>query len=102
MTKVSVTRVLTIVTEPRGFGFVIFQDAQGVENVFTEATHMIDGKIVECKRAVPKDVIKPTPTKNNASTKKPAEDKDRTNVKKLQQLTTSDPPFKLFEYLSEL
>mmetsp|Transcript_44754 Transcript_44754/g.59433 ORF Transcript_44754/g.59433 Transcript_44754/m.59433 type:complete len:182 (-) Transcript_44754:3382-3927(-) len=41
--------------KPRGFGFVTFDDVQAVEDVLIEADHYIDGKLVECKKAVPKD-----------------------------------------------
>ena len=42
-------------TEPRGFGFVTFEDVEAVEYCLDELEHQIDGKIVECKRAVPKE-----------------------------------------------
>ena len=42
-------------SEPRGFGFVTFEDVEAVEYCLEELEHQIDGKIVECKRAVPKE-----------------------------------------------
>ena len=39
----------------RGFGFVTFIDAVSINNIFYIKTHMIHGKAVEIKRAVPKN-----------------------------------------------
>ena len=39
---------------PRGFGFVTFKERDAIERVFSQKTHEVDGKIVECKIAVPK------------------------------------------------
>ena len=39
---------------PRGFGFVTFKDREAIEKVFSQEKHEIDGKVVECKLAVPK------------------------------------------------
>ncbi|TMW57223.1 hypothetical protein Poli38472_003148 [Pythium oligandrum] len=43
----------------RGFGFVIFENESSVENVLQENDHVIDGKSVEVKRAVPRTDIPP-------------------------------------------
>lgn len=64
------TRLVDL-SEPRGFGFVVFQSVQSVENVFKVASHTIDQKAVECKRAVPKEP--PTkPTKDKSKVTKPS------------------------------
>ena len=42
--------------EPRGFGFVTFREIDSLDIVLAEASHVIDGKAVECKRAVPKEL----------------------------------------------
>jgi len=41
----------------RGFGFIIFDSEQAVDNVCAEAQHVIDGKVVEVKRAIPRSRI---------------------------------------------
>ena len=43
--------------EPRGFGFVTFESIESVYGVLAVTEHYIDGKLVECKHAVPKDSI---------------------------------------------
>ncbi|TYZ57006.1 hypothetical protein PybrP1_003785 [[Pythium] brassicae (nom. inval.)] len=43
----------------RGFGFVIFESETSVELVLQEANHVIDGKSVEVKRAVPRTDVPP-------------------------------------------
>ncbi|KAJ1730141.1 hypothetical protein LPJ72_004614 [Coemansia sp. Benny D160-2] len=40
--------------QPRGFGFVTFDDVSGVNNVLQEPTHTIDGKQVDPKHAIPR------------------------------------------------
>ena len=44
----------------RGFGFITYDSSSAVENVFRNKPHVLDGKTVDCKRAMPKEV-------NNAS-----------------------------------
>ena len=41
-----------ITGRPRGFGFVTFKEQEAVERVLLES-HSLDGRTVECKRAVP-------------------------------------------------
>ena len=41
--------------KPRGFGFVTFVDRQAISKVFRDSVHEVDGKVVECKLAVPKE-----------------------------------------------
>lgn len=43
-----------ITGRPRGFGFVTFKEQESVERVLLES-HQVDGRTVECKRAVPLD-----------------------------------------------
>ena len=42
----------------RGFGFVIFANASSVDEAQAARPHMLDGKVVDTKRAVPKGVSK--------------------------------------------
>lgn len=42
---------------PRGFGFISFDSENSVENVMQNNFHELNGKLVEVKRAVPKDGI---------------------------------------------
>lgn len=44
----------------RCFGFITYDHSSAVENVFRNRPHVLDGKTVDCKRAMPKEV-------NNAS-----------------------------------
>lgn len=41
----------------RGFGFVTFAEDAAVELVIKQERHILLGKIVECKRAVPKEIM---------------------------------------------
>ncbi|GAB4852406.1 hypothetical protein Ancab_016599 [Ancistrocladus abbreviatus] len=41
---------------PRGFGFITFDSEEVVENIMQKNFHEVGGKLVEVKRAVPKDV----------------------------------------------
>lgn len=43
----------------RGFGFVVFESEASVEVVLQEKNHVIDGKSVEVKRAVPRTDVPP-------------------------------------------
>ncbi|KAI3942646.1 hypothetical protein MKW98_014233, partial [Papaver atlanticum] len=40
---------------PRGFGFITFDSVEAVENVMQKRFHELNDKVVEVKRAVPKD-----------------------------------------------
>lgn len=40
---------------PRGFAFVTFREGKSADAVLSSAPHRIDGRVVEIKRAVPKD-----------------------------------------------
>ena len=48
---------LLLAVEPRGFGFVTFEHIDSVNDILDETEHYIDGKLVECKQAVPKDAV---------------------------------------------
>ena len=39
----------------RGFGFVTMKDPQRIDEILKNQPHSIDGKLVECKIAVPKE-----------------------------------------------
>lgn len=56
----------------RGFGFITFKDPVAVKKVLEESSHFLDGKIVECKEAIPKsaDPSDPSKTTNNFRTRK--------------------------------
>lgn len=41
----------------RGFGFVTYAEASSVDDAMSNRPHVIDGKAVEPKRAIPRDVI---------------------------------------------
>eukprot|EP00603_Paraphysomonas_imperforata_P000960 CAMPEP_0114424926 /NCGR_PEP_ID=MMETSP0103-20121206/6956_1 /TAXON_ID=37642 ORGANISM="Paraphysomonas imperforata, Strain PA2" /NCGR_SAMPLE_ID=MMETSP0103 /ASSEMBLY_ACC=CAM_ASM_000201 /LENGTH=305 /DNA_ID=CAMNT_0001593715 /DNA_START=25 /DNA_END=938 /DNA_ORIENTATION=+ len=47
--------------QPRGFGFITMADAAAADVVLGQS-HNIDGRVVDCKRAVPKDKA-PAPTR---------------------------------------
>jgi hypothetical protein len=102
-----VARLLNIHSEPRGFGFIIFESLQAVENVFKVAVHIIDQKTVECKRAVPKEPgTKPFKDKKavvKPSVKAIANDTPNSTPKKVEQTpavkTNPEAHRKLFEYL---
>ncbi|GLD98452.1 hypothetical protein PINS_up007149 [Pythium insidiosum] len=49
--------------QPRGFGFVTFADASVIDRVLEEA-HVIDGRTVEVKRAIPRDKTAPAPSEH--------------------------------------
>ena len=41
----------------RGFGFIVFELEEGAEGVCAEKEHIIDGKVVEVKRAIPRNKL---------------------------------------------
>ncbi|KAL7602494.1 hypothetical protein Lser_V15G24917 [Lactuca serriola] len=49
---------------PRGFGFITYDTQDAVNNVLSKTFHQLNGKTVEVKRAVPKELSPgPTPTR---------------------------------------
>ena len=53
-------------SEPRGFGFVTFTDINAIDRVLEVGDHYVEGKLVECKKAVPKEA----PSAQTAADKK--------------------------------
>ena len=45
----------TATSQPRGFGFLTFEDASGVDQVMSSRPHVIDDRDVEPKRAIPRE-----------------------------------------------
>ncbi|KAJ7960283.1 heterogeneous nuclear ribonucleoprotein 1 [Quillaja saponaria] len=48
---------------PRGFGFITYDSEEAVENVLLKTFHELNGKMVEVKRAVPKE-LSPGPSRS--------------------------------------
>lgn len=46
---------LNINLESRGFGFVIFKHEDTLNAILTRPNHVLEGKIIECKYATPKE-----------------------------------------------
>ena len=51
--------------KPRGFCFIIFQDESSLDLVLSERTHTIDGRNVECTRAVGREVSQNSSSDHN-------------------------------------
>ncbi|KAJ0025370.1 hypothetical protein Pint_08609 [Pistacia integerrima] len=51
---------------PRGFGFVTYDSEESVENVMQKTFHELNGRLVEVKRAVPKEEINGSTGSSNA------------------------------------
>jgi RNA recognition motif-containing protein len=52
----------------RGFGFIVFELESGAEQVCAEREHVIDGKVVEVKRAIPRSRFTPAGSVLSANT----------------------------------
>ena len=52
----------------RGFGFIVFELEEGAEGVCAEKEHIIDGKVVEVKRAIPRNKLSTTTGTNGTTT----------------------------------
>ena len=50
---------------PRGFGFITYDSEDAVDRVLQRTFHELNEKMVEVKRAVPKDSSSPSPNRNN-------------------------------------
>ncbi|KAL0699315.1 hypothetical protein Bca4012_055437 [Brassica carinata] len=49
---------------PRGFGFITYDSEEAVEKVLLKTFHELNGKMVEVKRAVPKELSSPSPARS--------------------------------------
>eukprot|EP00268_Persea_americana_P037775 TRINITY_DN3748_c0_g1_i1.p1 TRINITY_DN3748_c0_g1~~TRINITY_DN3748_c0_g1_i1.p1 ORF type:complete len:381 (+),score=83.21 TRINITY_DN3748_c0_g1_i1:285-1427(+) len=56
-----------ITQRPRGFGFITFDSEEAVENVMQKSFHELNDKLVEVKRAVPKDGSNGSNGNNNSN-----------------------------------
>eukprot|EP00243_Klebsormidium_subtile_P002581 TRINITY_DN1522_c0_g1_i1.p1 TRINITY_DN1522_c0_g1~~TRINITY_DN1522_c0_g1_i1.p1 ORF type:complete len:425 (-),score=48.91 TRINITY_DN1522_c0_g1_i1:711-1985(-) len=51
---------------PRGFGFISFDQESSVDTVMEKSFHELNGKTVEVKRAIPKELSGPSPSRGGA------------------------------------
>eukprot|EP00826_Nyctotherus_ovalis_P005190 TRINITY_DN11165_c0_g3_i2.p1 TRINITY_DN11165_c0_g3~~TRINITY_DN11165_c0_g3_i2.p1 ORF type:complete len:306 (-),score=68.33 TRINITY_DN11165_c0_g3_i2:125-1042(-) len=54
----------------RGFGFVTFKDPGVVRKVLEERSHVLDGRLIDCKEAIPKSVSTYSKPANSFHTRK--------------------------------
>ncbi|KAJ4898355.1 RNA-binding (RRM/RBD/RNP motifs) family protein [Raphanus sativus] len=50
---------------PRGFGFITYDSEEAIEKVLLKTFHELNGKMVEVKRAVPKELSSPSPARSS-------------------------------------
>ena len=60
----------------RGFGFVIMKHIYDIYKIFNIPNHFLDGKQIDCKKAVPKDKVAPL---NKSKKRVPSQGKDISN-----------------------
>ncbi|CDW77127.1 UNKNOWN [Stylonychia lemnae] len=69
----------------RGFGFVIMNNQDQVNNVLSKGPHFLDGKQIDCKRAVPKEKLQTIP--KNEKKSEPAKEEQKSKSRKQKKLT---------------
>ena len=66
----------------RGFGFVIFKNSSSMMQALKNSNHFINGKIVECKEALPRVNLCPKPSSNDSIIKDSSSNLINTNYYK--------------------